>query len=191
MNQDLLNNIVAVLERYNVSCCLKFRKNRLKKIKVANIEHHYGRQLFLVLFQCRALIQSLQKLAISWVLYLILLTHLFPIHPFSTLWKTSKNRKVFWCFQRVEKWCIGIKWVDGEIKYSIAEVKRRKVSREERKKLKQRLRDSNFAPSKIFRDNLVTVSSSEYASGKCGPSTQVIGNMKNKIITVLSIGEHL
>ena len=27
-----------------------------------------------------------------------LLTHSFPMHPFSTPLKTSENRKVFWCF---------------------------------------------------------------------------------------------
>ena len=57
-----------------------------------------------------------------------ILTHLFPNHPFSTFsvdihnsfsnnvpllfpLKTSENRTVFWCFQRVEKGCIGNKWV--------------------------------------------------------------------------------
>ena len=35
------------------------------------------------------------------------LTHSFPMHPFPTPWKC----KVFWCFQRVEKRCIGNEWV--------------------------------------------------------------------------------
>ena len=42
------------------------------------------------------------------------LTHSFPMHPFPTAWKhlkTSENRKVFWCFQGVEKGCIGNEWV--------------------------------------------------------------------------------
>ena len=38
----------------------------------------------------------------------IFLTHSFPMHPFSTSWK---HRKVFWCFQGVEKGCIGNEWV--------------------------------------------------------------------------------
>ena len=29
------------------------------------------------------------------------------LHPL----KTSENCKVFWCFQGVEKWCIGNEWV--------------------------------------------------------------------------------
>ena len=32
---------------------------------------------------------------------------MFPLHPFSTVMKTSENHKVFWCFQEVEKGCIG------------------------------------------------------------------------------------
>ena len=38
-----------------------------------------------------------------------LLTHSFPMHPFSNSWK--QHRKNFWCFRRVEKRCIGNKWV--------------------------------------------------------------------------------
>ena len=37
------------------------------------------------------------------------LTHLFPIHPFSTSWKHQKTVR---CFQEVEKGCIGNKWVN-------------------------------------------------------------------------------
>ena len=32
------------------------------------------------------------------------------MYPFSTRLKISQNRKVFWCFQAVEKGCIGNKW---------------------------------------------------------------------------------
>ena len=41
-----------------------------------------------------------------------LLAHLFPMHTFSKPLKTSENRTVFWCFQGIEKGCIGYKWVD-------------------------------------------------------------------------------
>ena len=34
-----------------------------------------------------------------------------PNAPFFYPLKTSQNRKVFWCFQGVEKECIGNKWV--------------------------------------------------------------------------------
>ena len=33
------------------------------------------------------------------------------MHPFSTPLKTLENRKDFWCFQGIEKGCIGKKWV--------------------------------------------------------------------------------
>ena len=36
------------------------------------------------------------------------------MHPFSTLPKTSQNVMVFWCFQGVEKECIGNEWVKVE-----------------------------------------------------------------------------
>ena len=45
------------------------------------------------------------------LLKLYILTHFFPMHPFSTPLKTSENHKVFWCFQGVEKGCIGNEWV--------------------------------------------------------------------------------
>ena len=34
-----------------------------------------------------------------------------PNAPFFYLLKTSENRKDFWCFQGLEKGCIGSKWV--------------------------------------------------------------------------------
>ena len=34
-----------------------------------------------------------------------------PNAPFLYSLKTSEKRKVFWCFERVEKGCIGSKWV--------------------------------------------------------------------------------
>ena len=40
-----------------------------------------------------------------------LLSHSFPMHPsFLYPLKTSKNLTVFWCFQGLEKGCIGNKW---------------------------------------------------------------------------------
>ena len=35
-----------------------------------------------------------------------------PNAPFLYSLKTSENRKVFWCFQGIEKWCIGNKYVN-------------------------------------------------------------------------------
>ena len=43
------------------------------------------------------------------------LIYFFSMHPFSNfsvfMGKASENRKVFWCFQEVEKRCIGNEWV--------------------------------------------------------------------------------
>ena len=43
------------------------------------------------------------------ILKLALLTCLFSVHPFSPPQKTSENLTAFWCFQGVEKECIGNK----------------------------------------------------------------------------------
>ena len=42
----------------------------------------------------------------------ILFNPFAPSAPFSNPVKTSEYLTVFWCFQRVEKGCIGNKWVD-------------------------------------------------------------------------------
>ena len=39
-----------------------------------------------------------------------------PNAPFLYPLKTSENRKVFWCFQRVEKGCTGNEWVNANTK---------------------------------------------------------------------------
>ena len=41
-----------------------------------------------------------------------ILTHLFPLHPFCNPWKDQKTLR-FWCFRRVQKRCIGSKWVES------------------------------------------------------------------------------
>ena len=38
-----------------------------------------------------------------------------PNAPFSYPLKTRENRMVFWCFQGVEKGCIGYEWVKNEM----------------------------------------------------------------------------
>ena len=43
------------------------------------------------------------------------------MHPFSTPLKTSENRKAVWCFQEVEKACIGNKWVQPNLHIFILE----------------------------------------------------------------------
>ena len=47
----------------------------------------------------------------NWKVWSII-THLFPMHPFSSPWKHQKNLRFFWCFQGEEKGCIGNKWVN-------------------------------------------------------------------------------
>ena len=50
---------------------------------------------------------------------LLLLNLFFPNAPFSNPLKTSETLTVFWCFQGVEKGCIGKKWVNSLYKSSI------------------------------------------------------------------------
>ena len=52
------------------------------------------------------------KLVLSVHLYTRWLVHLFPNTSFLCPLKTSENLTVFWCFQGVEKGCIGNKWVN-------------------------------------------------------------------------------
>ena len=50
--------------------------------------------------------------------------------------------------------------------------------------------DSNFLLSKIFRDNLSNMFSNHYPSGKSGPSTQIIVNLKHKITEYSVLGNY-
>ena len=52
--------------------------------------------------------QDWLEITIQWLAH-TKLTHLFPMHPFSTSWKHQKTVR---CFQEVEKGCIGNKWVN-------------------------------------------------------------------------------
>ena len=52
-----------------------------------------------------------RELELRFLLCLDILNHSFPMQPFSTPLKTSENLRVFWCFQGVEKGCIGNDWV--------------------------------------------------------------------------------
>ena len=47
------------------------------------------------------------------VYLLIRVNPLVPNAPFLYPLKTSENRNVFRCFQKVEKECMGNKWVNG------------------------------------------------------------------------------
>ena len=61
-------------------------------------------------FQANVIYCQILQISVLWVI----LTH-FPFVPntiFLSPLKTSEDRKVFWCFQRVEKGCIGNKWVN-------------------------------------------------------------------------------
>ena len=60
---------------------------------------------------------SKENIGKKWVDYdkNTVLTQLFPMHPFSTRWKHQKTLQVFWCFQSVEKGCIGNNWVKSII----------------------------------------------------------------------------
>ena len=60
----------------------------------------------------------------------------------------------------------------------MSEVKVQKVSGEERESMKNILQVSKEALPKIYRVSLADMSVEQYASGKGGPSLQVILNMK-------------
>ena len=51
---------------------------------------------------------------------MFLINSFVPNAPFLYSLKTSENRKAFWCFQGVEKGCIGSKWVRIEYDKTIA-----------------------------------------------------------------------
>ena len=45
----------------------------------------------------------------------VILNPFVPNAPFLYLLKTLGNRKAFWCFQGVDKGCIGNEWVDNAV----------------------------------------------------------------------------
>ena len=75
---------------------------------------------------------------------------------------------------------------DGQIKHVMTEVGRRKVSGEERESIKSILKVSKEGPSKVYRDSLADMSAAQYASGKQGPSSQAISNMKTEAKSALN-----
>ena len=75
---------------------------------------------------------------------------------------------------------------DGQIKHAMSEVRRRKVSGEKRKSMENILKVSKKASSKIYRDSLADMSAAHYASGKRGPSSQAISNMKTEAKSALN-----
>ena len=55
--------------------------------------------------------------------------------------------------------------------------------------MKNILKVSKEAPSKIYRDSLADMSAAQYASVKRGPSLQAISNMKTEAKSVLNTHE--
>ena len=64
----------------------------------------FNSMLCAVLWQLQNKKKSINKLDIG-------STHSFPMH-LSLPSENIENRKVFWCFQGIEKGCIGKEWVD-------------------------------------------------------------------------------
>ena len=79
---------------------------------------------------------------------------------------------------------------DGQIKHATSEVRRRKVSGDERESMKNILKVSKEVASKIYRDILADMSAAQYP-GKPGPSSQAISNMKTEAKSVLNAHELL
>lgn len=77
---------------------------------------------------------------------------------------------------------------DGQIKHAMSEVRRPKVSGEERESMKNLLKR---APSKTYRDSLADMSAARYASGKRGISSQAVSNMKTEAKSALNTHGHL
>ena len=73
----------------------------------------------------------------------------------------------------------------------MSEVRRRKVSEDERESMKSIFKVSREAPSKIYRDSLAHMSAAQYASGKRGRSSQAISNIKTEAKSVLNTHELL
>ena len=67
----------------------------------------------------------------------------------------------------------------GIILHAATEIKRRKVTGEERESFKNTLSETNHTPSKIYRDSLAKMLPSKYESRKRGPTAQAMANMKN------------
>ena len=77
---------------------------------------------------------------------------------------------------------------DGQIKHAMSEVRRRKVSGDERESMKNNLKVLKEAPPKIYRDSLAAA---QYASGKRGPSSQATSNIKTEAKSALNTRELL
>ena len=60
---------------------------------------------------------------------------------------------------------------DGQIKHAMSEVRRRKVSGDERESMKNILNVSKEAPYKIYRDSLADMPAAQYATGKRSPTS--------------------
>ena len=58
----------------------------------------------------------------KWVYDTLFLIHSFPTNSFFYLLKKPKGRKFFWCFQGVEKDCIGKEWVKYVLKGFLLQV---------------------------------------------------------------------
>ena len=72
---------------------------------------------------------------------------------------------------------------DGQIKHAMSEVRRPKVSGEERESMKNLLKR---VPSKTSRDSLADISAARYASGKRCISSQAVSNMKTEAKSALN-----
>ena len=64
--------------------------------------------------------------------------------------------------------------------HAVTEIKRRKVTGEERKSFKNTLYETSHAPSKIYGDGLAKMLPSKYESRKRGPTAEAMANVKNE-----------
>ena len=80
---------------------------------------------------------------------------------------------------------------DGQVKHAMSEVRRRKVSGDERESMKNILNVSKEAPYKIYRDSLTDMLAAQYATSKRGPSSQEISIMETEAKSALNTHELL
>ena len=108
------HDITLHLGDFNVySVCLTYGVHRRTDLK-----HSTDRTLELTISW--EFSESYKLIILQKHLWMVILTHLLPMHPFSTPRKNQKNLTVFWCFQGGRERCIGNKWVKvpGDISLS-------------------------------------------------------------------------
>ena len=115
MYDKLNENECKCIEETNFYMHRKLNKNECKCIKQTNFQMHRKTPKSALTNSALEYLEKLTLKTTTTTTTRTTLTHLLPIHHFSTPWKHPKtwrlNLTVFWCFKVVEKGCIGKEWV--------------------------------------------------------------------------------